>query len=239
MRFHRSLLACLLLLSPAALFSGTISLVTGTPGDNTSATPTGPSPNLGEILLNFSNLTPFTTSDSFTEDGVTIASTDGLTVYPYSTQNPANPPNELYDDGANGSDDGSADLTISTDFATSFIGVGITDSDTDPPFTSVPPAQPIVIELQPLGAGGTDLGSPFYVQIPPDALGNSDGYFVVEDTTPGLYGLQITQPIGDPGVFGGLAITDVQVAPEPASFPLMAGAIAAMLGLAWRRRKQA
>lgn len=233
MRFHRSLLACLLLLSPAAVFSSPI-LITGTPGDNSASTPYGPSPNLGELYLNFSDLTPFSSSNSFTEEGVTISSPDGLTVYPFSTQNPATPPNELFDNGS----DGTANLTISTSFATNFIGVGITDSDTDPPVTSVPPAVPIVIELQALGVGGTDLGSPFYIQIPPDSIGNSDGYFVVEDSTKDMYGLTITQPLGNAD-FSGLAITDVQAAPEPASIPVMAAAIAAMVGLALRRRKAA
>jgi hypothetical protein len=199
---------------------------------------TGPSPNLNGIFLNFASLTPCgtypacpATFTTYSADGVTISSADGFSVLPYSTQNPATPPNELLDDGSNGT----ADTTITTDFGTTAIGVGITDSDDDPAS-----GNPVSIYLQPFGIGGTSdpLGLAFDITIPPDSLGNSDGYFAVEDSTPDIYGLEITQPLGNAD-FSGLAITDVQVAPEPASLPLMAGALLAMAGLVWRRRKKA
>lgn len=232
LRFHLSLLASLLLLTPVAAFCS-VTLITGTPGNALLSTPTSFSPNLGGILINFSTLTPFESfspSSPYTVDGVSFSSPDGLTVLPFSTQT-ANP-NELYDNGPNGV----ADLTISTSFAASAIGVGIADSDTDPPLTSVPPAVPIEIELQPLGAGGVDLGSPFLVTIPENTANPGNAYFVVEDSTPGLYGLEIIQPLSNPD-FSGLAISDVQITPEPASFPLMAGGIAAILFFARRRKK--
>jgi len=200
---------------------------------------TGPTPNLGAIFLNFETLTPFSTFNSYTQDGVTISSDDGLLVDPFSTQNPLpnpNPlnlaPNELLDNGA----EGMADITIETAFGSSAIGLGISDSDDDP-ITG----NPITIDLQPFGSGGpTDpLGSAFDVTIPPDSLGNSDGYFVIQDSTPELYGLEIIQPTAVGSLYSGLAITDVQVAPEPASLPVMGGALLAMAGLVWRRRKSA
>jgi MYXO-CTERM domain-containing protein len=218
LKFHCAFLTSCLLLSPAAVFSSPF-LITGTPGDALLSTPTGPSPNLNYILLDFSTLTPFDTFGSYSADGVTISSPDGLSVLPYSTQT-ANP-NELFDT----SSDGSANIKIATSFATTAIGVGIADSD------------PVTIELQALGAGGVDLGSAFLVTIPEDTVNPGNGYFVVEDLTPELYGLEILQPTGDAADFSGLAISDVQVAPEPASLPVIAAAVLAMAGLAWRRRK--
>lgn len=193
-------------------------LVTGTPGDALLSTPTGPSPNLNGVLIDFSTLTPGDSFSSYTSNNITISSPDGLAVLPYSTQT-ANP-NELYDT----SSDGSADILIST-FATNAIGVGIADSDPEP------------IELEALGFGGADLGS-FPVMIPENTANPGNGYYVIEDSSPDLYGLEIIQSVGSPD-FSGLAISDVQAAPEPATFPLMAGALVAMAAFAWRRRKSA
>ena len=231
--FRLSFLGSVLLMAPLAAFCSPV-LVVGTPGDNSANPNTLPSPYLNGTYLNFENLAPFSSFPSYTADGVTISSPDDLTVLPDSTQNPVipanplTPPNELFDD----SPDGSANITIATSTASNAIGVGITDSDTNPPGFLVP----VEIELQPLGAGGIDLGSAFLVQIPPDSLGNSDGYFVLEDPNQGLYGLQIVQPT-DNANFSGLAITDVQVTPEPVAFPVMAGAMIAMFGFALRRKK--
>jgi hypothetical protein len=215
LKLHR--LGFLLLLSPLAAFSDPV-LITGTPGDALLATPSGPSPNLNQILINFSGLTPFQTfSSSYTDGGVTISSPDGLTVLPYSTQTVN--PNELFDNGPNGV----ADITIATNFATTAIGVGIADSD------------PVTINLQALGAGGVSLGSPFVVTIPEDTVNPGNGYYVVTDSIPAIYGLEITQSVSNAN-FSGLAISDVQSVPEPATFPAM-GAIMAIIGFAWRRKK--
>jgi hypothetical protein len=218
LRTHCAFLACCLL-SPVAVFSSPV-LITGTPGDALLSTPTGFSPNLNGVLLDFSTLTPFDTFGSYTADGVTISSPDGLSVLPFSTQT-ANP-NELFDT----SSDGSANITIASSFASSAIGVGIADSD------------PVTIELQALGAGGVDLGSAFPVTIPENTNNPGNAYFVVEDSIPDLFGLEILQPQGDAADFSGLAISDVQVTPEPASLPVLLAAVLIMVGgLAWRRRK--
>src|ERR1700689_747932 len=105
-------------------------LVNGTPGDSSLATPSGPSPNLNNILLTFASLTDgttYTNADPFSQSGVTISSPDGLTVLPYSTQSN---PNYLYDDGANGDGDGTADIIIKLTSGVTAIGVGIADADT-------------------------------------------------------------------------------------------------------------
>jgi hypothetical protein len=223
LKIHRSLVRCLLLLSPIAAFAD-VTLITGTPGDAYLSSPTGPTPNLNGLLLNFSTLTPFQTftgSSPYTADGVTISSPDGLMVLPYSTQTVN--PNELWDEGANGV----ADITIATSAATEDIGVGIADSD------------PVQIELQALGVGGTNLGAPFFVMIPENTVNPGNGYYDVADTASALYGLEILQPVGNVN-FSGLAISPLEVAPEPATFPLTAGLLMAMAaGLAWRRRKKA
>jgi PEP-CTERM motif len=208
MKFNLSLWGCFLLLAPLIAHADVV-LVTGTPGDSLLAAPTGPSPNLHQTLLTFSTLTPFSTftPSTYAAEGVTISSPDGLIVEPYSTQSV---PNYLFDN----SSDGTADITISLSQAAIAIGVGIADSDS-----------PANIQLQPLGAGDTDLGSPFAVTIPETTINPGNGYFVVEDTAATLFGLQITET--DSGSnYSGLAIADVQTAvPEPSSLWLLAGAI--------------
>src|ERR1700735_370686 len=75
-----------LLLLTSLLVQASPVLITGTPGDDSLATPTGPSPNLHGILINFDSLTPFTTyPTTYTSNGVSISSPDGLEVLPYST----------------------------------------------------------------------------------------------------------------------------------------------------------
>jgi hypothetical protein len=217
LKFHR--LGFLLLLSPLAAFSDPV-LISGIPGDALLSKPTGPSPNLNQILINFSDLTPgqtFSSSSPYTADGVTISSPDGLTVLPFSTQTVN--PNELFDNGPNGV----ADITIATNFGATAIGVGIADSD------------PVTIDLQALGAGGVDLGSPFLVTIPENTVNPGNGYFVVTDSIPEIYGLEITQSVSSAN-FSGLAISDVQATPEPATLPVV-GAVMAIIGFAWRRKK--
>jgi hypothetical protein len=211
-----------MLVIPLLVQADTLTLVTGTPGDDLLATPTGPSPNFGDVLLTFSTLTDgttYTTADPLVQDGVTISSPDGLTVEPYSTQSN---PNFLFDD----SSDGSADITISLANGVGAIAVGIADSDS-----------PANIELQVLGAGGVDLGSPFAVTIPETTVNPGNGYFAVEDTNPNIYGLRITETDSGPD-YSGLAIADVQVTPEPSSLPFLAGGIMAIFGF-YRLRKKA
>jgi hypothetical protein len=195
-------------------------LIVGTPGDDLLSKPTGPSPNLGGALLTFSNLTPFSAFSSYTSGGVTISSPDGLIVEPFSTQSN---PNYLFDN----SSDGTADITISLANGQYAVGVGIADSDS-----------PANIELQPLGVGGVDLGSPFAVTIPETTINPGNGYFVVASSIPSLYGLQITETDFGP-TYSGLAIADVQATPEPAAFPILAGALGIFGFYRLRLRKRA
>ena len=194
-------------------------LIAGVPGDATFSTPTGPSVSFGP-LINFDELTPNTTLNpsQYAAQGITsISSPDGLSVIPFSTQSF---PNEIFD----ASPDGSANITILLNRPTNEIGLGIADSD------------PVTISLQPLGAGGTDLGSAFQVGIPTDTINPGNGYYAVSDPNFGIQGLQILETSGDPS-FSGLAIDDLQVspAPEPATLTFAAGVLALGIG-AWRRR---
>jgi hypothetical protein len=207
----KATLCCLSLLftGMAAAHAAPILLV-GTPGDSFLSTPTKASPNLNGTFLNFDSLTPFATMSTYTSNNVTISSPDGLEVFPFSTQSG---PNELFDNSAAGS----ANINISLTQAAYGIGVGIADSD------------PVTIMIQALGLGGVDLGSAFAVTIPETGTTAGNGYFVVEDFTAPLYGLQITEAVSNPN-FSGLAIDDVQVGstPEPSSMVLMATALAVL-----------
>jgi hypothetical protein len=191
------------------------SLIVGTPGDAYLSTPTGPSPNLHGSLVNFDNLTPFATYSSYTSQGITISSPDGLVVLPYSTQSG---PNEMFDN----SSDGTADLTIDLTGGASAIGVGIADSD------------PVTITLQALNAEGNPFGTAFTETLSETTDNPGNGYFVVQDTTPDIYGLLITQSVGSPD-FSGLAIDDVQTTPEPGTVLLRLTGIGLML-LTTRKR---
>lgn len=232
----KSLLIGSLLLMPLLVKADTIGLITGTPGDNQTSPATGPSPNLDGLLLTFSDLTtsvacqggdvtacPAFNPSTYASEGVTISSPDGLVVYPFSVQSKPSNPNELFDN----SSDGSANITIALSFGTTAIGVGIADSD-------LLAGNPVPITLQALGLGGVDLGSPFTVTTPetnPDTAGN--GYWAVTDNNPNIYGLEIeTSATGQ----GGLAIADVQIAPEPSGLAFVLAGILGVLGFFRLRR---
>jgi hypothetical protein len=217
LKFNPLLCSCLLLLTPIISQASPV-LIVGTPGNSMLSTPTGPSPNLGGILLTFSELTPFSPFNpaTYAARGVTISSPDGLTVEPFSTQSN---PNFLFDNGPNGT----ANVTISLAFGTAALGVGIADSDS-----------PVNIMLQVLGAGGVNLAS-FGVTISQNTVNPGNGYFVVQDTTADIRGLQITQTISSSNN-SGLAIASVQVVPEPSGFLLVTGALL-IIG-SWRLRKR-
>lgn len=236
MKLKPLLYTSLMLLAPLLVQADSISLLTGTPGNDNLSPVTGPSPLLNGLLIDFPlSQFPYNAagtqfnSSTYASEGVTISSPDGLTVYPYSDQGPS--PNELFDDGTNGSFDGAADITISLAYGTTAIGVGIADSD----YIDNNPNDPITITLQALGLGGSNLGSPFSVTIPENTVTPGNGYFVVEDSSPaGIYGLQIVAPTTDQG---GLAIADVQVAPEPSSLAFLVGGMLAIAGFNRLRKK--
>jgi hypothetical protein len=200
-------------------------LTIGTPADSYLATPTSPDPLLGGQLINFDNLTPGTTCGpsgyQYSFSGVpqaTISSPDGLTVLPFSTQSA---PNELFDNGANGT----ANISIKLTFNTDQIAVGIADSD------------PVTLTLQALDAAGAGLGNPFSVTIDNSGANPNpgNGYFVIRDTSPDIWGLQILQTSADPNN-SGLAIDDVQFAPEPASLAMFAFGGLLIAGFKLRKR---
>lgn len=190
-------------------------LTTGTPANSYLSTPTAAKPSVG-TLFNFDSLTPGSTFSSFTyaTKGVTISSPDGLLVEPFSTETA---PNELFDNSANGS----ANISIKT-FGTNGIGIGIADSD------------PVTITLQALNANGVGFGSLFSVTLSGNTANPYNGYFVISDTSADIYGLQILQSTGNAN-YSGLAIDDLQVAPEPSTLALLSGGL--LLGISRLRKR--
>jgi hypothetical protein len=212
----------------ASLAAHADSLTIGTPADAYDLPPkTKPSPNLGGTLVNFDSLADSTSPVStLTTQGVTFSSPDGLEVEPYSTQSG---PNYLVDTSAAGS----ADLTIKLSAGTDGIGVGIADSDENAS------GVPVTIFLQALNASGTPFGTLFSVTIPETGNNPGNGYFIIGDASSDLYGLVITQPVSNASLYSGLAIDDVQTAPEPSSILLLATGLVMFGSLGLIRRKRA
>jgi len=171
------------------------------------------------LVANFDTLTPFSTFASYSTPAVTITSPDGFAVLPYSTQSA---PNELFDNSSNGT----ANISIKLTQGTNGIGIGIADGD------------PVSITLQALNSSGAPLGQAFSVNLAatedPRNVGN--GYYALYDTTADIFGLQILQTVGNSN-YSGLAIDDLQAAPEPATLALL-GAACLVAGL-WRARNRA
>lgn len=200
----------------------------GTPANAYSLPPiTKPTPYFGSVLVNFDSLTACGTfpipatgctnvSGNTYANDVTITSADGLYVIPYSSQSA---PNELYDNGAGGT----ANTTISLAAGADQVGVGIADSDVDAN------ASPVNIFLQALDVNGNPLGAADEVTLPETGSNPGNGYFYVADTTDDIYGIQITQSVSNPDLYSGLAIDDVQAAPEPSTWLLMIGGGLAMM----------
>jgi hypothetical protein len=218
-------------------------LVVGTPADcilAASCSASVPTPYFNNGMITFASGWPTTTFTSFTSGATTISSPDTLTVEPYSTQSN---PNYLVDNGTGGDGDGTANITISLADGVTGIGVGIADSDmeyVDGVYTDTP----VPIYLQALGAGGVALGSVFEVTIPENTPNSGNGYFAVEDTTADIYGLQIVEnyqtTVDTSGLgldYSGLAIADVQSTPEPSTFVLLFGGVAAMGARRLMRKK--
>lgn len=216
---------CGVSLALAALAAhATPTLTVGTPGDSMLSTPSQRTPVLGGTFLNFDSLTPFATYSTYSSNGISISSPDGLQVLPYSTQSG---PNELFDT----SSDGSADITISLASPSSALAFGIADSD------------PVSLTIQAIGANGALLGSAFTENLATteSATNTGNGYYILQDTSSDIYGLVLTQATGDPS-YSGLALDDVQIAPtpEPSTLSLMGlGASSMAFFLSRRRQKQA
>lgn len=213
----------------SAMFLTTIAgaapvLTTGTPGNSYNVPPYGPSPSFG-TLYNFDSLTPGTTfaPGTYAAQGVNISSPDGLEVEPYSTQSG---PNYLVDTSANGS----ANISIKT-FGSEEVGIGIADSDI------TANGAPVTIYLQALNAGGVGFGTVYAETLPTGGNNPGNGYFVFADSVYDIYGIKITQPVGNASLYSGLAIDDLQVAhtPEPASLALL-GVGAIFIGVLRSRR---
>jgi hypothetical protein len=217
---------CLLLMPMVAHASET--LITGTPGDAYTLPETPVSPNLHGVLLNFDSLTAFTSYSTYSSQGVSISSPDGLVVYPYSTQSG---PNELFDN----SSAGSANIDITTTQRSDAIGVGIADSD------MTAGGVPVTIYLQALNSSGVDIGTQFAVTLTETGDNPGNGYFVIEDPSSDIFGLQITQPVGNSALYSGLAIDDVQVqfTPEPSSFLLLATGLAGLSSFGLKKFRRA
>jgi hypothetical protein len=111
------------------------------------------------------------------------------------------------------------------------VGVGIADSD-DPDGTG----DPVTIALQALDVNGNPLGGVDDVTLPETGSNPGNGYFYVTDTTDDIYGIQITQPVGNVN-FSGLAIDDVQAAPEPSTWLLLTGGGLVIIGSSRLRKK--
>lgn len=58
-------------------------------------------------------------------------------------------------------------------------------------------ADPVTITLQALNSAHTALGCAFTITIPENTLNPGNGYYVIEDTTADIYGLQITQSVSN------------------------------------------
>jgi hypothetical protein len=228
MKINRLLFGSISLLTALFAHANPV-LITGTPADAYLSPPSSAVPNLGGLKFNFDNIATSMTCDetavgcptfspsTYASQGLTITSPDGLLVYPFSTQSG---PNELFDDSAAGS----ANINIQYAPGATAIGVGIADSD------------PVTIYLQALNSSGVGFGTLFAITIPETGPNPGNGYYVIEDTTPDVYGIKITQSLSSSN-YSGLAIDDVQVAPEPSSFLLLTAGAAA-LGL-FRLRKRA
>ena len=129
-------------------------------------------------------------------------------------------PNELFDTSSNGT----ANITIRTPIAVNGIGVGIADSDT------ASSGAPVSIFLQALNSSGVGFGTVFDVTLPETGGNPGNGYFGVTDSSRDIYGLQIDQPVGNTN-YSGLAIDDVQLTPEPATYVLLLPGIVLMIVL--------
>jgi hypothetical protein len=241
-----------MLMMPLLAQAGTVTIVQGTAGNNNLLPASSPSPTLSNVI-NFANLEsqitalgspntancdnsgtncPTFSPTQYASQGVTISSPDGLLIYPFSDQTSGGI--EVFDPGAtnpstctsSGTCDGTANITIGLAGGVTDLAVGISDFD-----------NPVTVTLNVLGAGGTVLDSVNEsLAVETATLGTGQTYFVAEDSTAGIYGLQILQTTATDG--SGLALAEVEATPEPSTFLLLIGGGLTMIG-ATRRRKKA
>ena len=188
-------------------------LITGSPNDNNVA---GATLNVhtGSILVNFDNLTPFSTlaSNALTSSGIqSIASTSSsnpLEVFPYSSQSA---PNYV------STQSGTGGILITLASLTNNVGIGILESDG------------LSDTIEALGASNNVLAS-YTVTVPLSGKTPYNGYWALVDPTQDIKAFEIISS----GQFG---IDDLQFAPEPGNLLLIAtGAI--FLAVVCLRRKR-
>ncbi len=241
MKIKPLLYTSLVLMMPLLAGADTVQIVQGTPGDNTflPATPASPSfPNridfsgLSSQITNpncysdFGTDCPTFNSSTYASQGATIFSPDGLLIYPASTQTAGGI--ELFDEGTNGDGDGTANITISLTGGVDDLAVGISDFD-----------DPVSLTIEALGASGNVLAS-MDVSAAEEAAtaGTGNTYFIAEDTTQSIYGLEILQT--DQTYGSGLALAEVEYTtetPEPSTLLFLIGGGLAIIGSARRRKK--
>lgn len=201
----RALLAGIALLTCASAALPDTVFVTGTPAFNN----TGRTPLIG-TLVNFDDPTLVAAaaggsyalpSDYYASIGIaSISDPSGVFVEPYSTQSA---PNFLTN--GNASVNGEANITISFASSVNAVGVGVADAD----------GAPITLELW--GAGNTLLSTQT-VSLPTNTVNAYNGYFAFIDSTSDIYGLSVIQNTDlSASSPSGLAIDDIQFAPEPAT----------------------
>jgi hypothetical protein len=242
-----------MLMMPLLAQAGTVQIVQGTAGDNSFLPATSPSPGFSNVI-NFANLEsqitalgstnaancdnngtncPTFNPSQYASQGVTISSPDSLIIYPFSDQTAGGI--ELFDPGATNPStctstqtcDGTANITIGLAGGVNDLAVGISEFD-----------DPIDVTINVLGLGGAVLFSNTLnvtADIEAAAAGTGQTYFVAEDTTPGIYGLQILQTNVTDG--SGLALAEVEASPEPSTFMLLIGGGLAMIGSTRLRKK--
>jgi PEP-CTERM motif len=242
-----------MVLMPLLAQAGTVSIIQGVAGDNTLLPASSPSPGFSTVI-NFANLESqivalgsaaaancdnnglgcptFNPSQYASPQGVTISSPDGLIIFPFSDQTAGGI--ELFDPGAtspatcipNQTCDGTANITISLAGGVNALAVGISDFD-----------DPVDVTLSVLGASGVIFSDTIDPTSAIEAATATTGqtYFVAEDTTPDITGIEITQSLPTGG--SGLALAEVELTPEPSTFMLLIGGGLAMIGAARLRKK--
>jgi len=239
----------LFLMMPLFAEASTVQIVQGAAGDSNELPATSPSPGLAGGVITFSNLSSLITANctdnlvcptfnpnQYASQGVTISSPDGLVIYPFSTQTAGGI--ELFDPGAtnsstcvaNGDCDGTANITISLTNPVNDLAVGITEFDDLP--------DPPGLTIEALGAGGVVLDSADVapeVNAAESAVNTGNTYFVAEDSTPGIYGIEIKQTTATFG--SGLALSEVEYSPEPSTVLLLIGGGLAIIGSSRLRKK--